>query len=65
MTRSAFYLCLAGLSGKLYGVKQYKIGPKENVQITITRIRTAIYTMLRKTPTRRSRGLHGDAWPVL
>ena len=32
----------------MYGVKQYKIGPKENVQITITRIRTAIYTMLQE-----------------
>ncbi|WP_195984291.1 ROK family protein [Clostridium sp. D33t1_170424_F3] len=48
MTRSAFYTSLAGLSGKIYAVKQYKISPKESVQDTITRIRTAIKTIIRE-----------------
>lgn len=42
MTRSAFYVCLSGLSGKIYEVQQYKITPKESVQTTITHIRAAI-----------------------
>ncbi len=42
MTRTAFYIALFGLSGQIFGTKQYKISQKENVQVTITRIRTAI-----------------------
>lgn len=42
MTRSAFYLCLAGLSGKPYSVQEYSIAPGEPVQTTLPRIRKAV-----------------------
>lgn len=42
MTRSAFYLCLAGLSGKPHRIQEYPIAPGEPVQITLPRIRRAV-----------------------
>ena len=41
MTRSAFYLCLAGLSGKPFHVQEFPIAPGEPVQTTLPRIRRA------------------------
>lgn len=50
MTRSAFYVCLAGLSGKPSSVQEYPIAPRESVQTTIPRIRAAVETVLAENP---------------
>lgn len=46
MTRISFYICQFGLSGQIYGIRQYKISHEENVQVTIARIRAAIQVTL-------------------
>lgn len=48
MTRRAFYISIAGLSGKVYAVEEYPIGPRDDVQNTISRIRNAIQDIRRE-----------------
>lgn len=51
MTRSAFYLCLAGLSGRPYQEQKFPIAPGEPVQVTLPRIRKAVEDMLAHAET--------------
>ncbi len=46
MTRSAFYVGLFGLSGKLYWKRKYDVSNGENVEVTIARIRSSILITL-------------------
>lgn len=50
MTRSAFYLCLAGLSGRLYSIHEYGISPRESVSSILTCIRMAIQKTAQQHP---------------
>lgn len=52
MTRSAFYLCLAGLSGKPFHVQEFPIAPGEPVQTTLPRIRRAVEDTLAQSETK-------------
>ena len=48
MTRRAFYISVVGLTGKVFTVEEYPIGPRDNVQNTISRIRNAIQDIRRE-----------------
>ena len=50
MTRKAFFVSLVGLSGKLYGVQEYGIGMREGVRPVVSRIRSAIQSVILENP---------------